>query len=102
MAKKKKPTTATSITRKAKKRYEFVEFESELFDGVFRLPRITQISLKRIKQVNADPSAIVGFLEDAEVDQEAIEAVSSLSGDELAGFMDEWSDGATILPKSLD
>lgn len=96
---KNKPAT---ITRKAKKRYEFVEFESELFDGVFRLPRFTQISIKRIKQMNADPSAILGFLEDAEVDQDAIEAVSSLSGDELETFMTEWNDGVTILPKSLD
>lgn len=95
---KNKPAT---ITRKTKKRYEFVEFESELFDGVFRLPRFTQISIKRIKEMSTDPAAILGFLEDAGADQAAIEAVASLSGDELESFMDEWNGGQTIHPKSL-
>ncbi|WP_237220388.1 hypothetical protein [Rothia nasimurium] len=92
----------TKITRKAPKRYEFVEFESELFDGVFRLPRFTQVDIKTMKEVNSDPSAILRFLENAGVTEDAIEAVSTLDGDEMENFMRDWNDGVVIHPKSLD
>lgn len=101
MGKNKKNRPAQVITRKAKKRYEFVEFESELFEGVFRLPRFTQMSLKAIEELNRDPAAILRFLKEAGVDQAAIDAIASLDGEELASFMDDWHGSVNIHPKSM-
>lgn len=92
----------TKITRKVKKRYEFVEFESDLFDGVFRLPRFTQVNIKTMQEINSDPSAILRFLEEAGAPADAIEAVSTLDGDEMENFMRDWNGGVVIHPKSLD
>lgn len=92
----------TKVTRKVPKRYEFVEFEHDLFDGVFRLPRFTQISLKNAAKMTADPSAVLDFLEEAGVDADTIEAVSSLSPEELESFFDAWTDGVVIHPKSVN
>lgn len=98
---KNKNRPARFIARKAKKRYEFVEFESELFEGVFRLPRFTQMSLKAIEELNRDPAAILRFFKEAGVEQTDIDAIASLDGEELASFMDDWQGGVTIHPKSM-
>lgn len=95
MAKKTK-----KITRKVAKRYEFVEFESELFEGTFRLPKPEQMSLKQIAKLNTNPYALVDFLREAGVDNEQVEAVESLDSSEVEVFMEAWAKGRVTFPKS--
>lgn len=92
----------TKITRKAPKRYEFVEFEHDLFDGIFSLPRFTQISLKTAGKMASDPTAVLDFIKEAGVDPDTVEAVASLSAEELESFIDSWTDGVLIHPKSVN
>lgn len=95
MAKKTK-----KIARKVAKRYEFVEFESELFEGTFRLPKPEQMSLKLVAKLNTNPYALVDFLREAGVDDDQVEAVESLDPSELEDFMEVWAKGQVTIPKS--
>lgn len=93
---------AAKFARKAEKRYTWVEFESELFEGVFTLPSVDNLPLGISRKLQADPAVIIDFFNEAGVEEEALEAISEISLSELEGFINDWSKGETPLPKSSD
>jgi len=89
--------------RKKKKQYKMVTFESSIFEGEFKLPALEQMP----NQVPRDMGrGFVGgkldaWLEAAEVENEAIEAIGTLDAKEFETFMEEWGGASEVtVPKS--
>lgn len=93
--------TKSKYARKTKKRYTFVDFETEIFEGTFTLPSPTHLPLGVLKAIDTGNfSKLITWLEEAGVDKDAIEAFESLGGEELRDFMEAWGDGKLSVPKS--
>lgn len=94
-------STATKYARKAQKRYTLVDFETEIFEGVFTFPSPKHLPLGVLKAFDTgDVAKLMTWLEEAGVDKDAIEAFESLDGEELQDFMAAWQDGELSVPKS--
>lgn len=89
-------------TRKTAKRYSFVEFTSELFDGSFAFPTFEHMPIRVIEALNTGAlQDVVQWLRDAGVDPESIEAFRDLDTEEIEGFIEAWSTGQPVtVPKS--
>lgn len=96
------PTSKTrKYARKTAKKYEFVTFETSIFEGEFRFPSPKHLPLKVMTAVSkSDIEPLITWLHEAKVDPEAIEAFETLDGEELAEFMSAWTDGEISAPKS--
>ncbi|MFJ2618161.1 hypothetical protein [Glutamicibacter sp. NPDC087344] len=80
--------------RKTAKRYEFVKFESELFDGEFEFPKLDLAPLRVVEAMNTgEVQKVSQWLTEAGVDPEAIEAYRDLNRNELQDFINAWQDG---------
>lgn len=92
--------------RKQKKQYKMVTFESEIFEGEFKLPALENMpnGVPRSLGANGDVAGkLPAWLADAGVEEEAIEAIATLDSEEFSTFMEEWGKGSEItLPKSKD
>lgn len=90
------------FARKSERKFPLVRFETEIFDGVFELPALSSFDLKTQRSLMAnDVNPLFALLADAKVDQEAIDAIDSLSGDEVSDFMKAWGDASEVpAPKS--
>ena len=99
--KSKSKSTATKYARKAQKRYTLVDFETEIFEGVFTFPSPKHMPMKVLSALDSgDIAKLMTWLEEAGVDKDAIEAFESLDGEELQDFMAAWQDGKLSVPKS--
>lgn len=91
VAKKKKHT------RKAKKIYQYVKFESSLFDGEFTLPKPQHMTQKVAVAIDEGRfSELYDFFRGAGVDEADIEAFSELDAEETGTFMEEWGNGDPV------
>lgn len=82
-----------------------VEFESSLFEGVFKLPDLTNVPVGVVvKLQDGDIGALTDWIADTpNVDPAAVEAILSLSARELRDFQEEWGNASAVeLPKSQD
>lgn len=87
--------------RKAAKRYEMVSFETPIFEGEFEFPSPKHMPLKVMRAFDeGNVSSLIGWLRDAKVSDEDIEAFESMDGEELGEFMKAWTDGEVSVPKS--
>jgi len=85
--------------RKFAKKYRLVEFESDLFEGVFRLPDMKQMPVKVIAALNkGDVAVIIPWCIAAGASTEDAEVIGELDAEELPEFIEAWGEGA--LPKS--
>lgn len=89
-------------TRKTRKRYELVTFESSLFDGEFTLPNQAQMPLGVVEGVQSGAiGKMTAWLEAAGTEDADIDAFRELSGEELETFIREWGEGQLAnAPKS--
>lgn len=93
--------TKSKYARKSKKRYTFVDFETEIFEGTFTFPSPEQLPLGVINSLESGiTTKLVTWLEEAGVDKDAVKAFESLEGEELLDFMEAWRDGSLSVPKS--
>lgn len=93
--------TKSKYARKTKKRYTFVDFETEIFEGTFTFPSLKHMPMKVLSTLDSgNISKMTTWLEEAGVDKDAIEALGSLEGEELRDFMEAWGDGNLSVPKS--
>lgn len=92
--------------RKQKKQYKMVTFESSIFEGEFTLPALEHMpnGVPRSLGSNGDVAGkLPAWLKDAGTEEEAIDAIAELDGEEFNTFMEEWGKGSEItLPKSKD
>lgn len=80
--------------RKTSKRYEFVKFESELFDAEFEFPKLDLAPLRVVEAMNTgEVQKVSQWLTEAGADPEAIEAYRDLDRNELQDFIKAWQDG---------
>jgi hypothetical protein len=92
------------INRKNAKQYRMVNVKSDIFDVELTLPDFAQIPMGvPAKLTKGDLGAMFDWLNAAGVDQETIEAVESLDGEEFQDFTEDWGKGSAVaLPKSSD
>lgn len=90
------------FTRKTARKFPMVRFETDIFDGVFELPALSSFDLKTQRSLMSnDVNPLFDLLRAAKVDPEAIEAIDSLSGDEVTDFMSAWGEAGEVpAPKS--
>ena len=88
--------------RKSEPKTPMVRFESEIFEGVFELPAFSSFDLKTQRALNKnDVEPLFDKLTAANVDPDDIEAINSLTGDEVRDFMKEWGEASEVpAPKS--
>lgn len=80
--------------RKAEKHYTYSTFESEFFEGEFKLPAASQIPINiGIRVRNGDVNALFDWLAETGVSSEDIDAIMSLDGEEFKKFNNEWDNG---------
>lgn len=95
------PNAKKKIARKVEKRYEFVTFNYDVFEGDFVLPKFPPPIgvLRRVQK--GDVAKLIEWLEDAKVEEEYLEAIDSLDAEELEGFINAWTNGQLAsAPKS--
>lgn len=81
--------------RKNRKQYSMVSFEFEDFEGEFTLPKLDSLPLGVASALqNNNGGKLMSFL--AEYAPDSAEAVESLSGDEVEGFMKTWGDASGV------
>lgn len=89
-----KTKAARKRVRKAEKHYTYSTFESEFFEGEFKLPATSQIPISiGIRVRNGDVNALFGWLAETGVSSEDIDAIMSLDGEEFKKFNNEWDNG---------
>ena len=90
------------FARKSERKYPMVRFETSIFEGTFELPALSSFDLKTQRSLMSnDVNPLFDLLQAAKVDPEAIEAIDSLSGDEVAEFMTAWGEAGEVpAPKS--
>lgn len=99
----KSKNTKTKYARKTKKRYTFVDFETEIFEGVFTFPSPKHIPVKVLSAFDKnDITKLTTWLEEAGVGNDAVGAFESLDTEELQEFMAAWVDGSLSVPKSSE
>lgn len=87
--------------RKVAKKYEMVKFETPIFEGEFVFPSPKHMPIKVLGGFEkGNVAVIVDWLRDAGISNEDIEAFETLDGEELAEFMQSWTDGEISVPKS--
>lgn len=90
------------FARKTVRKFPLVRFETDIFAGTFELPALSSFDLKTQRSLMSnDVNPLFALLEAAKVDQDAIDAIDSLSGDEVTEFMKAWGDASEVpAPKS--
>lgn len=91
------------FVRKNKKQYKMVTFESTFFEGEFELPALEQMPnhIPRDLAKGGLEGKLPAWLEAAEVEEEAIEAIGTLDSEEFGEFMEEWGKASEVtVPKS--
>lgn len=91
-----------NFARKTEKTYQFVTFETELFEGEFSFPKFEHLPIRVVEALNTgDLQVATGWLRDAKVDPDQIEAFRDLDATELHDFISDWQKGQPVtLPKS--
>lgn len=93
-------TETKKHARKYKKRYRLVEFESEIFEGVLRLPDTSQMPVKIFSALNrGDIDSLIEWCVAAGATREDAEVINELDNEEMKIFISEWDKG-DLLPKS--
>lgn len=87
--------------RKNAKQYRMVTFTNDLFEGDFIFPDFAQLSIGTVEALNkGDIGKVCSWLEEANVDQDSIDAFRDLTQEELEGFINDWTSGNLAnLPK---
>lgn len=81
--------------RKNAKKYTFSTFESDIFEGEFKLPLVKQMPLSFATRFrNGDIIALFEWLESVGVSREDIEAIESLDAEEFKAFSETWENGS--------
>lgn len=89
-----KTKAARKRARKAEKHYTYSTFESEFFEGEFKLPATSQLPINiGIRVRNGDVNALFDWLAETGVSSEDIDAIMSLDGEEFKKFNNEWDNG---------
>lgn len=90
------------FARKSERKFPLVRFETDIFDGVFELPALSSFDLKTQRSLMSnDVNPLFDLLEAAKVDEDAIQAIDSLAGDEVSEFMKAWGEASEVpAPKS--
>lgn len=89
-----KAKAARKRVRKAEKHYTYSTFESEFFEGEFKLPATSQLPLNiGIRVRNGEVTALFDWLAETGVSSEDIDAIMSLDGEEFKKFNEEWDNG---------
>ena len=88
--------------RKTARKFPMVRFETDIFEGTFELPALSSLDLKTQRSLmKNDTEPLFEILAEAKVDKDAIEAIDSLTGDEVQGFMSSWQKADKVpAPKS--
>lgn len=85
---------AKKRVRKRVKKYTFSTFETDIFEGEFKLPVMRQMPHNYALALNAgNIEAIYLWLEEAGVPAEDIEAIKSLDSEEFEEFSKAWNSG---------
>ena len=85
---------AKKRVRKYDKKYTFSTFETDIFEGEFKLPVMRQMPHNYAIALNAgNIEAIYLWLEEAGVPAEDIEAIKSLDSEEFEEFSKAWNNG---------
>ena len=85
---------AKKRVRKRVKKYTFATFETDIFEGEFKLPVMRQMPHNYAIALNAgNIEAIYLWLEEAGVPDEDIEAIKSLDSEEFEEFSQAWNNG---------
>lgn len=85
---------AKKRVRKYVKKYTYSTFETDIFEGEFKLPVMRQMPHNYAIALNAgNIEAIYLWLEEAGVPAEDIEAIKSLDSEEFEEFSQAWNNG---------
>lgn len=85
---------AKKRVRKYVKKYTYSTFETDIFEGEFKLPVMRQMPHNYAIALNAgDIEALYLWLEEAGVPAEDIEAIKSLDSEEFEEFSKAWNSG---------
>lgn len=85
---------AKKRVRKYEKKYTFATFETDIFEGEFKLPVMRQMPHTYAIALNkGDVGALYSWLEEAGVPAEDIEAIKSLDSEEFEEFSKAWNNG---------
>ena len=85
---------AKKRVRKYVKKYPYSTFETEIFEGEFKLPVMRQMPHNYAIALNAgNIEALYLWLEEAGVPAEDIEAIKSLDSEEFEEFSKAWNSG---------
>lgn len=85
---------AKKRVRKYVKRYTYYTFETDIFEGEFKLPVMRQMPHNYALALNAgNIEALYLWLEEAGVPDEDIEAIKSLDSEEFEEFSKAWNSG---------
>lgn len=85
---------AKKRVRKYEKQYTYSTFETDIFEGEFKLPVMRQMPHNYAIALNAgNIEAIYLWLEEAGVPAEDIEAIKSLDSEEFEEFSQAWNNG---------
>lgn len=92
------------VTRKTGKKYSWVTFELEQYDGEFVLPDMKHLPLKVVDALNRGAvGVLVGWMEEAKVGEDYIDAIWELEQNEVEDFVKAWGEGSLVdAPKSKD
>lgn len=85
---------AKKRVRKRVKKYTFSTFETDIFEGEFKLPIMRQMPHNYAIALNAgNIEAIYLWLEEVGVPAEDIDAIKSLDSEEFEEFSQAWNNG---------
>ena len=80
--------------RKYEKKYTFSTFETDIFEGEFKLPVMRQMPQTYALDLRTgDFNALYRWLEEVGVPVEDIDAIKSLDSEEIETFFEEWDNG---------
>lgn len=96
------PKNIKKFARKSEKQYQWVTFETDIFEGAFELPDNKHFDVDTIDALNSgDIGQIKRWLEKAGADSDAVEAFGTLDGEEFKSFMQAWGKASKVpAPKS--
>lgn len=85
---------AKKRVRKHEKKYTFSTFETDIFEGEFKLPVMRQMPhTYALALNNGDFTALYSWLDEVGVPAEDIEAIKSLDSEEFEKFSKAWNNG---------
>ena len=86
-----------NYARKTPKIFQFVKFETDLFEDEFNLPKFDHMPIRVIEALNTGELQLVsGWLREAGVEDGAIEAFRDLDQNEIQDFIAAWGSGQPI------